>query len=41
MAFHIGYRNLLTDIGVTVAAASTAGYEIANAYDGVQYDWCK
>lgn len=42
MAFHIGYKNLLTTTGVTVTASTEAtGYEAANAYDGFGFDWWK
>jgi hypothetical protein len=38
----IGYHNLFTDSGVTVAASDeVSGYEKENAYDWKQYDWWK
>jgi hypothetical protein len=38
----IGYENLFTDSGATVAVSSeTAGYLKENAYDNKQYDWWK
>lgn len=38
----IGYHNLYTATGVTVAASSEAtGYDKENAYDGFMYDWWK
>lgn len=42
MAFHIGYKNLLTHADATVTASSEAvGFEKENAYDGLGYDFWK
>ncbi|MCK4609411.1 MAG: discoidin domain-containing protein [Gammaproteobacteria bacterium] len=42
MAFHIGYKNLLTTTGVTVTASTEGtGFEKENAYDGFGFDWWK